>query len=400
MNDCALGILLTLLAQTPAPRAEARDVPDEEQPPLSSALGSLGLDIKTADGRYRMHLWFRGQFRYSYPFEDAPTSASDFEEPAASSIDVNRARIKLGGNVYQTWLKYYLEYDFVVPTLLDLHFTVSKVPWLQLRVGQWKVTYNRERVDSSGKQQFVDRSIVNREFTLDRQSGVMVGGHVFPGRRADSWYFLGVFNGNGINASNDDGSMMWMARYQWHPFGRELPFSQSDVEFHEKPAATLAFGAVKNRGPFTRFSTNGGGQLDGFEPGEAERYDLRQLVEETAFKYRGFSFQHEFHWKDVEDRVNQTTTNLRGSYVQAGYLPWARSERALQPLELAVRYAFVDPDSSRPGDSRKETTFGVNWFFARHDNKLTFDVSRLSLEQVESPPLDDSRVRLQWDISF
>jgi hypothetical protein len=49
---------------------------------------------------------------------------------------------------------------------------------------------------------------------------------------------------------------------------------------------------------------------------------------------------------------------------------------------------------------RKETTFGVNWFFARHDNKLTFDVSRLSLERVESPPLDDSRVRLQWDISF
>jgi hypothetical protein len=46
-------------------------------------------------------------------------------------------------------LKYYLEYDFIVPTLLDLHFTVSKVPWLQLRVGQWKVTYNRERVDSS-----------------------------------------------------------------------------------------------------------------------------------------------------------------------------------------------------------------------------------------------------------
>jgi hypothetical protein len=75
----------------------------------------------------------------------------------------------------------------------------------------------------------------------------MAGGHVFPGRRADSWYFLGVFNGNGINASNDDGSMMWMARYQWHPFGRELPFSQSDVPGSSTSSTSTAFGGASSR---------------------------------------------------------------------------------------------------------------------------------------------------------
>jgi phosphate-selective porin len=374
--------------------------PDEETPPGVAVLGSTGLEASSPDGRYVMHLWFRGQFRYAYPFDADPTAAEDFEAPAESSFSVRRARVKLGGNVYQPWLKYYFEYDFPSTRLLDLHFTLSHIPWLQLRVGQWKAPYNRERVDSSGRQQFVDRSIVNREFTLDRQVGVMVAGHLWSGSLADSWYMLGVFNGNGSGAANDDGSMMWIARYQWQFFGRELPFSQSDVEYHEQPAASLSFGTVSNRSPFTRFASSGGAQLDGFEEGEPGQYDLRQFVEEAAFKYRGLSFQHELHWKNVEDRVNETTTHLRGSYVQVGYFPWARSGSPLEPLEVAFRYAWVDPDTAVPRDSRTELTLAANWFFSGHNNKVTWDVSRLTLEQGEGPRLDDSRVRVQWDISF
>ncbi|HUV12424.1 MAG TPA: porin, partial [Acidobacteriota bacterium] len=71
-------------------------------------------------------------------------------------------------------------------------------------------------------------SIVNREFTVDRQPGVMLAGHLWPGRRTDSWYLFGVFTGNGRGSSNDDCSMMWFARYQWNFLGRDLPYSQSD----------------------------------------------------------------------------------------------------------------------------------------------------------------------------
>jgi phosphate-selective porin len=374
--------------------------PDEEAPPGVAVLGSTGLEASSPDGRYVMHLWFRGQFRYSYPFDADPTTAEDFEAAAESSFSVRRARVKLGGNVYQPWLKYYFEYDFPSTRLLDLHFTISRIPWLQLRVGQWKATYNRERVDSSGKQQFVDRSIVNREFTLDRQVGLMVGGHLWRGSPADAWYMVEVFNGNGAGTSNDDASMMWMARYQWQFFGRDLPFSQTDVEYHEQPAASLSFATMKNRSPFTRFSSDGGAQLDGFEDGETGQYDLRQFLEEAAFKYRGFSFQHELHWKEVQDNLNGVTTDLRGTYAQIGYLPWARSGSLFKPLELAFRYAWVDPNTSLPQDDRTEMSFAANWFFAGHNNKVTFDVSRLTLEQHDGPRLEDHRARLQWDISF
>jgi hypothetical protein len=374
-------------------------VPDEETPRVNARMGKGGVDVSTPDGRYSMHLWFRAQIRYSDPFDDAPTTPEGFEE-SSRSIDVRRIRIKLGGNVYEKWLKYYFEYDFI-SRLLNVELTVARYPWLQFRVGQWKVTYNRERVDSSGKQQFVDRSIVNREFTVDRQPGAMVAGHVFPGRLADSWYFAGLFSGNGPNASNDDGSMMWMGRYQWQFLKRDLRFSQSDVEIHGKPAASLSFAALGNRSPYTRFSTSGAGQLDGFEPGAPGQYDLLQFLEETAFKYKGFSFQQELHWKEIQDNVNLTTTNLRGSYFQAGYLPWGhRPGHRLKPLELAGRYAWVDPDTSIEGDSRTELSFCANWFFDLHENKATIELSRLTLEEPGALELADLRLRLQWDISF
>lgn len=72
----------------------------------------------------------------------------------------------------------------------------------------------------------------------------------------------------------------------------------------------------------------------------------------------------------------------------------------LKPLEIALRYAWVDPDISIADDSRTEDIVAVNWFFSGHDNKLTADVSRLTLQQPLGETLVDYRVRGQWDISF
>jgi hypothetical protein len=82
---------------------------DDEPPPQLNLFGGTGINLANTDGRCRMHLWFRGQFRYFYPFDDAPTTPEGFEQPAVSSIVVRRARIKLKGNAYRTWLKYYFE---------------------------------------------------------------------------------------------------------------------------------------------------------------------------------------------------------------------------------------------------------------------------------------------------
>jgi hypothetical protein len=242
---------------------------------------------------------------------------------------------------------------------------------------------------------------VNAPFTIDRQAGIELTGRFLVGSPLDSTYFAGVFTGTGLGGgSNDDSHLMWVGRYQWNFLGRELEFSQSDVEGRPKPAASLAAGFVENRSPYTAFSSSGGGEIEGFEAGGPGRYSVRQWLEEAALHYRGFSFQHEYHWKRIHDRDTGHETQLRGAYAQAGIFVYRPQPGKPRGLEAGVRWAFVDPDTSRSDDRQTELTGVLNWFIRGHANKVTLDVSRLSLEQLAGADLVSSRLRLQWDVQF
>ena len=125
------------------------------------------------------------------------------------------------------------------------------------------------------------------------------------------------------------------------------------------------------------------------------------MVEEFAFKWRGYSIQHEYHWKQIKDSVEGSQTNLMGSYTQAGFFPHYLIGVIPKQLELAGRYAFVDPNVSVIGiDKREEVTAAVNWFFDGHRNKLTLGLSHLDVEVPGAKDRGENRVQLQWDISF
>jgi hypothetical protein len=94
-------------------------------------------------------------------------------------------------------LKYYWEYELSQGNLLDFRVMFEKLPEFRIKVGQWKTYYNRERVISSGKQLLVDRSIITRPFTIDRQLGVSFYGRMFPGSLADLTCHLSLLTGTG-----------------------------------------------------------------------------------------------------------------------------------------------------------------------------------------------------------
>jgi len=372
--------------------------------------GRSGLQIGEKDkGRFSAKVNIRSQIRFSSPFQSAPRDEGDFSAIEEGDLRFRRARFKMEGHAFAPWVKYKYEHDLVDTRVLDARMTIGKWEWLQFRFGQWKVDYSRERMDSSGKQQFADRSIVNRAFTLDRQKGATVLGRLMKGTVGDSRYYVGVFAGNGRGfrtpagaeeLDHSDGSPLVMARYQWNFLGRDVGHSQSDIEYHDKPAAALSFGTARNRSRYTRFSSSGGGQLDGFKLGQPGQYALRQFMEEATMKYRGLSLQHELHWKRVEDTVNTNMTHMRGGYVQAGYFFHHVLPQIPKQLEVGTRYAMVDPNRTRGNDLQKELAFVVNWFFYGHGNKLTFDTSRFSLGQLEGSDLKVTQVRLQWDVTF
>ena len=78
-----------------------------------------------------------------------------------SELDLNRGRLKGGGPLGAEWLDVYFEYDQPSDDLLDLRATLKLGEQLFLRLGQWKSDLNRERIDSSDKQQMTERSISN-----------------------------------------------------------------------------------------------------------------------------------------------------------------------------------------------------------------------------------------------
>ena len=132
----------------------------------------------------------------------------------------------------------------------------------------------------------------------------------------------------------------------------------------------------------------------------AGQYRTRGMVFESASKYRGWASQSEFHWKEVKDTgIRPHTTSMRGMYTNLSTVPFAWFPDAPKPLEVGVRYAYVDPNTETANDARHEYTLGFNWFFAGHRDKITVDTSYLTLDRAGTD-LDDLRLRVQWDVSF
>lgn len=213
--------------------------------------------------------------------------------------------------------------------------------------------------------------------------------------------------GTGRGASkNDDTHPMWMSRLQWNFMGKPLDFSGSDLKNEQRLVAILAIAGVTNRSPYTRFSQAGGGSLEGFEEMDPGQYRVNQLMGETAGKFKGFSWQQEFHWKEINDLKNDSITHMAGNLIQAGYFFHNIVSFVPEKLEFYGRYAFYLPDIQVEDIVRNELTFGANWFFRGHRNKLSLELSYLNYDlsptdaNTSVNERDGLRYRLQWGVSF
>jgi hypothetical protein len=182
--------------------------------------------------------------------------------------------------------------------------------------------------------------------------------------------------------------------------GEPVGFSGSDLERHQKLVTSIVLAAVTNQSQFTRFSTSGGGQLPGFAEGVEGQYRVNQLMFETSGMAKGFSWQQELHWKQIDDQLNNSETVLIGNLIHFGYFFNQIIPAFPKKLELFIRHAIYDPSTSVDFNHRNEITTGTNWFFRGHRNKLSFEYSYLDFQDDPTQIRDGSRVRLQWDVSL
>ncbi|MBN8219834.1 MAG: hypothetical protein J0L53_02870 [Spirochaetes bacterium] len=376
-----------------------------------------GLTFDTGDGKFAATMQHRLQFRYAYPFDADPRSIANLNEEGHSFM-VRRARFKLSGHAFKPWLKYNFQYDWSQPILRDFWIGVERFSWLQLRVGRGKVIYNDERVSSSGAQQFVNRSIVNDVFTIDRQQGVQLLGRVLPNTPADFSYVVGVFAGRGVGERlNDDTNLMYAARLQWNAIGDPIEFTQSDYKSTQKWQLNIAAGAATNQSNCTAFETDAtscrsvpgsnytttiGTAAGTVRPGQ---FQVDQAVFEIRSIYKGLYFKHEAHVKRITDQGTATTpwpreAEMWGGLVQLGYFPHNAWDAIPSELEVAGRMAFVDPNINIAGNDQYEYTGILNWFANGHSNKISFEVTHHVLQNPAGGYASEQRYRSQWEFSF
>lgn len=360
-----------------------------------------GLAFESADGEHAMIPRLRAQFRHT---TDNPEGGE-----VRQGTQIRRARLQFSGHMWGKKNKYKAEFA-VSPRdtstkdagpgtsiLLDWYMQFGQLRDANLRVGQYKVPFNRQRVISSGDLQLVDRSIVNGNLNVDRDLG-------FDLRSKDLFgldmlkYYAGVYAGEGRNThANSDTGLMYLGRVEFLPLGTDFKdYKEADLERLQTPKVSIGVGA----GYIDRAKKNQG--IRGKTPADGGTADVTMFNADVMFKYKGFSLFSEYIMHSIErdfgdevddngDAIEEAPRNADGIMVQAGYvLP--RTD-----LELAARWGRVEPTDDDSGmASQGELGGGVSYYFAHHALKLQGDYFRLTEDAGNGESVNhEFRVQLQ-----
>lgn len=284
-------------------------------------------------------------------------------------FNIPRARTEVTGWAGSRHLTYEVQVDWAEgPAVEDLFLSwdASHNGAFTVQVGQFKVPLGRQRITSSGSQQFVDRSDVIDEFTPGRDVGVQVRGLLASDRVE---YRAGVFNGAGQNTWSHAGGLQYAGRVMVQPLG-EVEYSESDLDFVATPLLSIAANVETSDG---RDDAEGGRQV--------------VLGADVDFRYRGLSLLGEVFFRALRDEADGTGSN--GFVVQGGYLVVPRM------LEIAGRFGTWTSADAPRSSNRRELGLAVGYFVNRHNLKLQTDVRRLVGITPDEAASHELRVQLQ-----
>lgn len=418
LSACLLALALPAAALAEdehpgVPKGETELMGKHDVDPASvSYRPGKGLTVSSADGKFSMTTRLRLQFLYTFeaePGDEGPEYSHGFQ--------IRRARLAFTGNLFGKNNKYKIELAFsprdmglkdgivTRSILLDGYLDLTHLRDFSVRVGQWKVNYSLQRVVSSGNLEFVDRSIANSEFNLDRDLGIEffskdVGGLGYLR------YHASVTTGEGHSSYDiKDFGMMYIARLVFFPMKTFSDYG-SETDLSRSPRARLALGGAY---AFIDDSTKDRGVL-GSDPSDGGTTDFHNATADLTFRISGFSLDGEFFWRKgmrspgplvdelgvpLLDDEGQAIAEADprdglGFHVQAGYLI------PTVPVGLAARYSRVQPLDTQSSLSEKNEVGGsLSWYIAHHPYKLQLDYFHTWDQSGISDGSDRLRLQLQ-----
>lgn len=385
--------------------------------PVDYRLGE-GFTFTSADGKFRTSLGSSLQLRYTLLNLDKGNDTASKQAQDESKFELRRIKLYLNGYAYSKDLTYKLQLN-----LANINGGATKngglleETWLnyrlfdefQLRFGQDKVQFGRQFITSSTAQQFVDQSVVTNSFAPGYDTGLQLHGKIAGGLLT---YNTAVFGGVGQNTFRATSDNAFNARLAFNPLG-EVKYAEADFTQSEKPA--LSVGANFYRNTLNKGESNNLGftaskkgwyaignplsapsrKID--ETKEAVDYNTAGI--DGVFKWQGLSVQGEYFIGQADGTTSKNTLRAQGFYAQAGYFVIPKK------LELAARYAYLDPNRDIANDLQVEATGGISWYLSGNNLKLQADYTNVHKQKAISynsgpDTTDDRQVRFQAQLLF
>ena len=340
--------------------------------PLDYKLGK-GFTFTAPGDKFQLSLGGRLQARYTFTDGDDDTTT-----PEASKWEVRRMKFWMNGFAYTKDLTYLLQADFTQGSSAKLlehaYLNYRLIDEVQILAGQTKVPFGRQWLNSSGSQQFVDRSTASDTFRPGYDAGAKLNGDLVGGLAT---YEFGVYGGAGQSLR---GRQRRQHRQRHcrprhvNPFGK-MAYSESDLDNSPKPLLSIGadyYGNTLKKTAATTLEVNNvtlagtsgwlGKGLSTFNA--SEKVDVDTFGVDAAFKWMGASAQAEYLKGVADGKTSGKKLLAHGYYAQVGYciIP--------QTLELAARYSFVDPNRDQSNDQISDITGAISYDFNKHNLKL------------------------------
>lgn len=368
-----------------------------------------GIKFVAADTSFSIKFRYRQQQLFESTFSEQANGDFDTE----SNFQVRRSRLKFSGHAFTPKLTYKAELGLtnrdisvnneggngrgasrvILDAVLKYQFTKHWAIW----VGQTKLPGNRERVVSSANLQFVNRSLLNSNFNIDRDAGFHLRGKYNIGNTILK-PTVAITKGEGRNITADNfGGYDYTAHVDFLPFGKfygkKGDYVTSDLERSQTGKLSIGLTFDYNDraarrggqlGPFITLTDSAGNDF-------AAENSLTTFIIDFVYKYKGLSVTSEYANKSGDNDDVSASYNLGSSLnIQAGYLFKSN-------WEIAGRFTNVRAaDISRLNDIN-EYTLGVSRYVVGHALKVQSDVSRID---VVGSDLETYRFRMQMEMQF
>ncbi|MFD1770247.1 porin [Sphingobacterium suaedae] len=323
----------------------------QERDDRATILNFKGIQYASKDSLFYTNFRFRMQNRLGY------SNLLDDEDNGKFDARIRRLRMRVDGYIYTRKISYSIQLAFtrsdqdfddtgVANIVRDAVVFYNFTDDFYISFGQNKLPGNRQRVNSSGQLQFADRSLVNSNFTLDRDFGISlnlskkIGEMPFNAKAA-------ISTGEGRVASGTDDGLAYTGRVEFLPLGtftNDGDYSEGDIEREETPKLSIGGGYSYNDR-----TTREGGQLGRYVKNP---FTLKTSFLDAIFKYQGFAYQAEYMRRDVTDPFNLVDDQLNqidGPEEEEtyAYKGWGINQQTSYLLnkgyEIAARYTYVIP---------------------------------------------------------